>query len=182
MKTIIFIFFYILNFILSFTLVLAQQTITSQIANQVKLMKLTKTRVNSLFSEINYVRSNSKEYSLVKNLQSEKLDTLVIDSIPFILNSNLCQKAQKYSDKLAKDKYNPNYIVFKHSDLGYNESMAFNDSTGKIIRQLIKDDCSDNKGHRLHLLGVNNNDTKIGIGISYIPSLEWYAVIIITER
>lgn len=183
MKTIIISLIYILLYILNIPSIKSQYRVssTTKVTNEIKTRKLILNQVDTLLKEINLVRSNPSNYGLLKDLQSERLDTL-IKKEPFILDYNLSRKAQNYSDKLSKDLYNPNYVICQHSIMGYNESICFSTSLDKTIYQLILDKTSDTKGHRKHLLGIDNQDNKIGIGISYISSLQWYIIIIITEK
>lgn len=164
MKTIYLVLFYVLSVLI--------------VKGQPK--NLYTTDVKSILQEINLARINPKLYGINNNLESERLDTL-LSKEPFILNYNLCQKAYSYSVQLSKVKYNENYVISSHSNMGYNESLAFNDSIYKVCKQLILDEGTSSKGHRFHLLSVNNKDTKIGIGISYIKQLNWYIVVIVTE-
>jgi hypothetical protein len=136
--------------------------------------------VKQLLSEINIARANPTEYGIKKELIKERLDTLKSKG-PFILNYSLCQKANRYAEQLSKAKYNENAISVKHSEMGYHESIALSTKLDQTLYQLILDKGSEFKGHRFHLLSVNNKDTKIGIGIAYIVQLEWYVIVIITE-
>ncbi len=142
-------------------------------------------QIDSLLNEINLARSNPKHYSLIKNLQSERLDTLESKE-PFILDKYLSLKAQQYSNKLGNTINNnkgKTYTIY-HSDLKYNESICVTDFIHNGITQLIKDLNIVNKGHRMHLLSVDNNDTKIGIGIYQFtnPNMSnYYLIVIVTE-
>ncbi len=175
-------FILILLYVLSINIVNSQYRTSSstKIIEEIKLRKQILNQVDTLLKEINFARSNPKNYSLIKNLQFERLDTL-LSKEPFLLEYELCKKAQSYSNKLSKDTYNLNYVICQHSDMNYNESICFSISLSKTIYQLILDKGSDIKGHRKHLLSIDNKDTKIGIGISYIPNLEWYIIVIVTE-
>lgn len=135
---------------------------------------LITSEVRLLHKSINEVRESPSLYGSIYDLESERLDTL--DQVyPLLLNYKLCQKAHQYAEYLSKQ------TDIKHSDMGYNESIAVNPILNKVIRALIEDKNSIHKGHRFHLLGVNNKDTKIGIGISTIKNSNWYIVVIITE-
>jgi hypothetical protein len=141
---------------------------------------LITNEVKILVREINTARADPYKYSIDKNIVSERLDTLSIkDSLT--ISYRLCKKAHSYAEYLANSKYNKDNITCSHSTLGYNESIAFNTSLDKICKQLILDKNSLFKGHRKHLLGINNKDTQIGIGIGYIHELDWYVVVIVTE-
>jgi hypothetical protein len=135
--------------------------------------------VQFLHQLINKARENPSMYGLMYDLEAERLDTL--DQVaPLLLNYKLCQKAHSYAEYLSKQVYNDKLNIV-HSTMGYNESIAINSVLYKTISSLIEDKNSIHKGHRFHLLGVNNKDTKIGIGISYVKSLQWYIVVIVTE-
>lgn len=166
MKTIILIILYTLS--ISFT-------IKSQPKN------LASDKVKSLLEEINFARSNPKQYAIIQHLDSIRLDTIP-STKPFKLNYNLCKMANNYAEHLSKAKYNHNSVSCKHSDLGLNESINFCITLEECVSKLIIDKSDSSKGHRKHLLGIDNNDSKIGIGIAYIPDLEWYVVVIITEK
>lgn len=162
-----------INLILFYTLVI---TIVNAQPRNLKSLE-----VMFILNEINTARENPTCYSTNNNLKPERLDSITSKS-HLILDYKLCQKADNYSTKLSKLKYNPNYIICDHSTMGYNESIALNPRLDEIVYSLILDKNVKSKGHRFHLLGVDNNDTKIGIGVSYIKQLDWYIVVIITDK
>lgn len=139
-------------------------------------------QIDSLFNEINLVRTNPKNYGLVKNLESERLDTLNVKE-PFKLNNSLNYKAQQYSNKLGTLINNSKSTIIYHSNLKYNESICV-DYIHNVVYQFIKDYNVADKGHRKHLLSINNTDSKIGIGIYKFTRsdlINQYLVVVITE-
>lgn len=154
--------------------------ILSFIINNVQSQDLITPQVKAIFEEINLARSNPKEYAVTKHLESLRLDTLK-SKLPFALNYNLCKKADYYAYYLSKLKYNHNSVTCEHSDFGLNESINFCDPLEECVSKLIIDKSVKDADHRFHILGVNNKDTKIGIGVAYCKDLEWYIVVIVTE-
>lgn len=135
----------------------------------------------SILLDLNIARSNPLIYGITNNLESEGLDSL-LPKPPLLLNQFLNSKAQGYSIKLGKTIDKGSNLIY-HSTLKYNESICV-DYIHNVIFQFIKDYKVINKGHRKHLLSINNNDTRIGIGIYKISRSDLkdqYLIVILTE-
>jgi hypothetical protein len=141
---------------------------------------LITSEIRVLVNEINTARLNPKLYGVNNNLEFERLDT-ILNKEPLNISYKLCQKAHSYCTYLSNSKSKDHAFKISHSSMGYNESIALNNDLSEVIKQLIYDKDHLFKGHRYHLLSVNNKDKDIGIGISYISFLDWYIVVIITE-
>ncbi len=142
---------------------------------------LINSQVLQVLEEINIARSNPTTYGINNHLELCRLDT-VESKEPLKIDYNLCKKAHSYATYLSEAKYNSQKVSCSHSELGLNESINFCVELKDCVSKLILDKSSFAKGHRQHLLSMNNKDTKIGIGIGYIISLDWYVIVIVTEE
>jgi uncharacterized protein YkwD len=133
------------------------------------------TAQDQLFLErLNDVRANPAAYGAAINLPA--IDN-VAPAAPLAWDSRLIQAATLHSQDMSANNYFSHYDPAGH-DPGWRETQAgypwtdygesiaagFTNPTD-ALRALITDAGVADLGHRLHLLGINNSDESVGVGI-----------------
>ncbi len=124
--------------------------------------------------QLNDIRANPAAYGAQIGLPA--LDS-VAAAPPLALNAQLIQAAQGHSADMNANNYFSHYDAqgngpgYRETQAGfpwtdYGESIAAGYSTdAATLQALIVDAGVPDLGHRLHLLGINNSDQSVGIGI-----------------
>ena len=117
---------------------------------------------------------DSSRIVVLNNLNTIRSKSLSIDD-------NLNFKAQQYSIKLGNiiNSTKGTTYTIQHSTLKYNESICVTKFIHSGVSQLI-----NSIEHKKHILGINNNDTKIGIGIYQFtnPNMSnYYLIVVLTS-
>jgi uncharacterized protein YkwD len=133
------------------------------------------TAAEQLFLErLNDARANPAAYGAAVNLPAI---FNVAPATPLALDSRLIQAAQQHSQDMNANNYFSHYDLAGH-DPGWREAKAgypwtdYGESIAAgftiptdALRALITDAGVADLGHRLHLLGMNNSDESVGVGI-----------------
>ncbi len=171
-----------------------------------KTITVDKESAQSALETLRDIRHNPGSY--VKELNFEE-DINNVSSVELIWNDTLAKVAEakafdlanrNYFDHVDPDGYGINYFI---AESGYSlnpewtvnkgdvnfESLAAGPPTGRdAIKQLVKDSRDPNRGHRKHLLGLdewNANTTDVGIGYVRCPSgckYKTYVCVIIAKH
>jgi uncharacterized protein YkwD len=133
------------------------------------------TATEQLFLEqLNDIRANPAAYGASINLPAIEN---VAPAPPLALDPRLIAAAQGHSQDMNANNYFSHYDPAGH-DPGWRETQAgfpwtdFGESiaagysaTADALQALIVDNGVADLGHRLHLLGMNNSDESVGVGI-----------------
>lgn len=103
------------------------------------------------------------EFTISKRLYKSKQS--------LILDSALSNECRKFAELLSNKK------TLFHSRNGMNESISYTMYYYAAITNFITEFHSDTDGHRRHLLGQDNSDTHVGIGVAIDSEGLYYIVI-----
>lgn len=133
--------------------------------------------IHVLAQELNAIRANPAAFAKSYHLA-------FLDSIPprdtLILDYKLCYEAHKRAEFYAANN------KLAHLFTGYRESIGYALDLYYLERVEIYEYLLDRNvpsfGHRKHLLGLNNKDTRLGIGYAFNPTIRQWSVVIITAE
>jgi uncharacterized protein YkwD len=124
--------------------------------------------------QLNDIRANPAAYGAAINLPAINS---VAPAAPLAWDARLIQTAEQHTQDMNANNYFSHYDLAGH-DPGWRETQAgypwthFGESIAAgyptdaaALQALIVDTGVPDVGHRLHLLGINNSDESVGIGV-----------------
>jgi len=134
----------------------------------------TQEMVNRIFYDLNYARKDPHKYLEDLNWGSDPITIskkLYKSKEPFILNDSLSRECQLWAEFIAKEQ------ILKHSNTYTSNESISNGQYFDVVFFFISEIHSSSDGHRRHILGQDNNDTQVGIGIAKSINDVYYTVV-----